>query len=206
MAYANNALQSGLSRARVGGSGFTLYRWNWNSGGQGIPDSNISGIMFARSVTDQSPTPVGTGTVPIHPMDSTYPEHLITPVATSMGTLTIEVYELLNKPAWGNLGGIGEIGSTKSATDLAEIFSRMASASSSLTVSKHLFKPKEGASATHTPERTGTASGFDEIKAKRQIYHNCVVSQVMDGETVEVGTMDILKQIVVNYTHYTRGK
>jgi hypothetical protein len=36
-------------------------------------------------------------------------------------------------------------------------------------------------------------------------YHNCVVSMVTDGETIEVGTMEVLKQMVVNYTHLTRG-
>lgn len=178
-------------RARVGGSGFTLFRWNW----KGADAASVRGIMFARSVTDQTPAPVGAGTTPIHPMDSTYPEHLITPVATSMGTLTLEVYELLGKTPWGHLEGIS------SANDLAAILSRVAEDNSSLSVHKHVFKPSN-TPGKHRPERTGEAS--DLIASQTMTYHNCVVSQVMDGETIEVGTMDVLKQIVLNYTHYTR--
>ena len=36
-------------------------------------------------------------------------------------------------------------------------------------------------------------------------YHNCVITDIGDGETIEVGTMEVLKTITIQYTHTTRG-
>jgi hypothetical protein len=32
-----------------------------------------------------------------------------------------------------------------------------------------------------------------------------VITNVLDGETIEVGTMEVLKQVTVGYTHVTRS-
>jgi hypothetical protein len=43
------------------------------------------------------------------------------------------------------------------------------------------------------------------MKPYTEEYHNCVISNVLDGETIEIGSMEVVKQITVNYTYMTRG-
>src|SRR3954468_13924142 len=86
---------------RVGGSGFTKI------------SIGTQVVTFCRMANDVSPAPVGTGTVPIHPMDSEYPIELITPQAASMGTLTLEIYDRWSARFWNQLaftkGGLAGI-------------------------------------------------------------------------------------------------
>lgn len=184
-------------RARTGG-GFTLYRWNFGAAKGGSANSTTQtqkpeALLFAHQVTDQSPAPVGPGTVAIHPMDATHPDHLITPGAISMGTLTLEFYELIDQPFWATLAGL------EKSTDLADIFNALAG--QDLMITKHIMIP--GSRNVTATRDAGEAPG--QLTQARQVeYHGCVVSNLLDGETVEVGTMEILKQVVINYTHITR--
>lgn len=172
-----NQLEGSRNRARVGGSGFTVFAWNNKP------------ILFARQISHQSPAPVGPGTVPIHPMDTPYPVELITPQAATMGTITLELYEVYGSNVWERLAGLGD--STGSGpVDIVGIFKTVADMKSPVRIFKYIRPPSiRGKIMTPYTEE----------------YHNCVVSQVMDGETIEVGTMEVLKQMVVNYTHLTRG-
>ncbi|MGD0511008.1 MAG: hypothetical protein ABSA33_04160, partial [Candidatus Micrarchaeaceae archaeon] len=36
-------------------------------------------------------------------------------------------------------------------------------------------------------------------------YHNCVITDVKDGETIQVGTLSITKQITIQYTYMSRN-
>lgn len=173
------------NRGRVGGSGYTVFAWDNGGAGSLVP------LGFARQISHQSPTPVGPGTVPIHPMDEPYPVELITAMATTMGTVTLELYELFGEPVWVQLAGLSGTSTSGSdaPVDLAGIFRAIANADKAIRIVKFIREPKRGA-------RGG--------KVYTEEYNNCVVSQLMDGETIEVGTMEVLKQIVVNYTHITR--
>lgn len=172
-----NDLTGRRNRARVGGSGFTVFAW------MNQP------ILFARQISHQSPVPVGAGTTPIHPMDAPYPVELVTPMAATMGTLTLELYELYGSNVWERLSGLSGTGAD-GPVDIVGIFKAVSNMSQPVTVFKYIRSP----SIRGTPFATYTEE-----------YHNCVISQVMDGETIEVGTMEIIKQMVVNYTHITRG-
>lgn len=181
----NNLIAGKSQRARVGGSGFTVFTW------QGNP------ISFARQISHQSPAPVGTGTVPIHPLDSPYPEQLITAQAITMGTLVLELYELYGANVWERLAGLGgnntANGTNADSThivDLANIFKAVANDNPI-----HIYRIIQ-------PPNFGFSKGFP---AYTQEFHNCVVSTLDDGETIEVGTMEVLKRITVNYTHITQG-
>jgi hypothetical protein len=185
-------LKGAKNRARVGGSGFTVFTWDNKP------------ILFARQISHISPTPVGAGTVPIHPMDEPYPVELITPQAASMGTLTLELYELYGAQVWERLAGYlggdpnatsalgsdGVTGKGKGPVDIVGIFNAVANASEPIRIIKYV-KP---------PQIRGRT-----MKPYTEEYHNCVISTVQDGETIEVGTMEIMKQLVVNYTYMTRG-
>lgn len=160
-------------RARLGGSGITTFYWNQSD----------RPIAFARQIAHVSPAPVGPGAVPIHPLDELHPTEIITPIATSMGQITLELYELYNKTAWDQLSIIA------GSSDLTEIFKAVADTPNDIKMYK-IITPPRGAGAN------------DE--RRREIYHKCVITNVADGETIEVGTMEILKQVTVAYTHMTR--
>jgi hypothetical protein len=124
-------------------------------------------------------------------MDTPYPVELVTPMAATMGTITLELYELYGANVWERLTGLaGNNGGGRGPVDIVGIFKAVANMSKPVTVFKYIRSP----SIRGKPFRTYTEE-----------YHNVVVSQVMDGETIEVGTMEVLKQMTLNYTHLTRG-
>lgn len=166
------------NRARTGGSAFTVFAWNSKP------------ILFAKQISHQSPTPVGPGTVPIHPMDTPYPLELMTPMAATMGTITLELYELWGSTIWERLSGLEKNPESGGPVDIVGVFKEISEQGSPVTIFKYI----------RYPSRDGKGPG-----AYTEEYHNCVVSQIMNGETIEVGTMEILKQMVINYTHSTIG-
>jgi hypothetical protein len=177
------------NRVRVGGSGFTVFTW------QSQP------IGFARQIGHTSPAPVGPGPVAIHPMDEPYPVQVITPGAAGMGTLTLELYELYGGKVWDRLGAkvgvqanqeqvVQDNGTLQGAVDLVDIFIQVAAIPGEIQVVKYIRPP--------------TLKGRTMLPYTEE-YHNCVITNVIDGETIEVGTMEVLKTVTVGYTHMTRG-
>jgi len=180
------------NRARVGGSGFTVFTWDNKP------------ILFAQTVVHTSPAPVGSGTVPIHPMDEPYPVELITPQAASMGSLTLNLFELYGAQVWERLakylgGDPAGTSNTQSDSingnghgpvDIVGIFNAVANTPNPIRIVKYV-KP---------PQIRGKS-----MKPYTEEYHNCVISNVLDGETIEIGSMEVVKQITVNYTYMTRG-
>lgn len=174
---AANDLAATGKRARVGGSTFTVFTW------QGTP------ISFARQIQHQSPQAVA-GTVPIHPLDSPYPEQLVTPMALTMGTLVLELYELYGANVWQRLKFLnGDAGVGGAPVDLAGIFQAVAN-SSPIHVYRIIRPPHIGGK---------------QMSPYTEEFHNVVVSSLDDGETIEIGTMEVLKRLTINYTHVTRG-
>lgn len=173
----DNQLNGSTDRARVGGSGFTVFTWDNEP------------ILYARQISHRSPTPVGAGTVPIHPMDTPYPVELITPLAATMGELVLELYELYGSNVWERLSTFATK-NNQGPVDIVGIFNAVANTSKPIRILKYIKPPK---------------IRNKQLSPYTQEYNNCVVSQVMDGETIEVGTMEVLKQMVVNYTHITQN-
>lgn len=175
-------LNGAQNRARVAGSGFTVFTWDNKP------------ILFAQQITHVSPQPVA-GVVPIHPLDEPYPVELITPQAANMGSLTLELYELYGAQVWERLasylGGDSKItGTGKGPVDIVGIFRAVANTPNPIRIIKYIRPP---------------AIRGKKMAPYTEEYHNCVISAVADGETIAVGTMEILKQITVNYTYMTRA-
>lgn len=175
-------LKGAQNRARVGGSGFTVFTWQNNP------------ILFARQISHSSPAPVA-NVQPIHPMDEPYPVELITPQAASMGTLVLDLYELYGAQVWERLasylgGDTKTSGTGKAAVDIVGIFQAVANTPEPIRIIKYIRPP---------------AIRGKTMRPYTEEYHNCVVSNVIDGETIQVGTMEIVKQLTVNYTYMTRG-
>ena len=184
------------NRARVAGSGFTIFTF------AGQP------IAFAQQVGEVSPTPVGPGPVAIHPLDEPYPVQVITPAASGMGSITLNLYELYNEKVWDRLasdvngsvsnpfGGVGSNdlntsgGVFDGAVDLVDVFIRQAEYSNNLNIVKYIRPPMIGG-------RKGTPYA--------EQYHGCVITNIMDGEQIEVGSMEIIKQVTVAYRFKTRN-
>lgn len=181
------------NRVRVGGSGFTFFTF------MNQP------LAFAQQVDYVSPGAVS-GPVAIQPMDERHPVQIITPAAAGMGALTLNLYELYNSKVWERLGsrvgytqppGNGAQNSASlgesilaGAIDIADIFQRVAEQKpSDLSVVKHIRPPKIAGNVG---------------KPYMEIYNNCVITDVRDGESIQVGTMEVIKQITVGFTHITR--
>ena len=139
-------------------------------------------IAFARQISHTSPPPVGPGAVPIQPLDATHPLEIITPAAVSMGQLTVELYELYGRRAWDELKDLA------GSNDLAQIFQRVANTPEAISMTKHVYPPR-GAN----------------VEPYFEQYQNCVITNVIDGETIEVGTMEVLKQVTIGYTKVKRS-
>lgn len=173
-----NDLTKAANRARVAGSTFTVFTW------QDQP------ITFAQQITVQSATPVA-DTVPIHPLDSPYPVQLVTPMALTMGALTLQLYELYGAYAWEQLKFLhGDAGVGGTPVDLANIFQAVANSPNPI----HIFR------VIRPPRIRGRT-----MNPYTQEFHNCVVSSLDDGETITIGSMEVIKTLTVNYTHVTRG-
>lgn len=187
MATASQTLQTAGYRTRVPGSAFTVFTWN----------NNVIG--FAQQVAVVSPTPVGTGATPIQPMDTPYAIEIVTPAAQTIGTITVQMFEMYNRKVWEQLAGLA------GAPDLVNIFIRVAAFGlGGIQVAKVIRPPLlTGA----TPVNPLSATDLSNIAAGGtsygEIYHNCVITNVQDGETIDIGTMFVAKQITLAYTYIT---
>lgn len=180
------------NRARVAGSGFTVFTWDNKP------------ILFAQQISHSSPQPVGAGVVQIHPMDEPYPVELVTPQAASMGTLVLDLYELYGAQVWerlasylgGDPAGTSTVradsinGSGKGPVDIVGIYNAVANTANPIRIVKYI-KP---------PQIRGRS-----MRPYTEEYHNCIISNVEDGETIQIGSIEVVKRLTVNYTYMTRG-
>jgi hypothetical protein len=184
------------ARVRVGGSAFTIFTF------RGQP------LAFCQQVSHTTPQPVGPGPVAIQPMDEPAPVQVITAAAAGMGSLTLNMIELYGSKVWDRLGAeVGYKGTNtpyvgtsayttqtssifNGAVDITDIMIRVAEeAPEDMSVVKYIRPPKLAG---------------DTVSPYSEIYHNCVIMNVLDGEQVEIGTMEVIKQITVGYTHMTQ--
>ncbi len=195
---ASNDTTNIVNRARVAGSGFTVITF------AGQP------VSFAQQFTETSPTPVGPGPVAIHPIDEPYPIQVITPAAAGMGSIVLGLYELYNEKVWDRLGAnvdnpdnpspFDQVRSNQintrngifhGAVDIVDVFIRQAEMpAGSLNVVKYIRPP--------------VINGQPGIPYK-ETYHGCVITNITDGETIEVGTMEIIKQVTIAYLYKRRS-
>src|SRR3954466_1303293 len=171
MAFSRGMTTGGKpARGRVGGSGFTAFYW----------DSQPIG--FCRELAHTSGTPVGPGPTPLQPLDEPYPIDILTPAAMTIGTLSLELYELYNHKVWDQLRWIsGEL-------DLVNVF---------LAMAEH--GPVQIVKVVRSPVLAGAVR-----REYADIFHGCVITNVEDGERIEIGTMEITKRLTVAYTKTTR--
>lgn len=199
------------NRVRIGGSGFTIFTF----GGQPV--------TFCQQVAHTSPQFVGAGASAIQPMDEPYPIEIITPIAAGMGQLTLNMFELFGSgghasKAWDRLGasvggglaapfggltnqGVGNVstllpnvtagnGPFAHKVDIVDIAITQAQLNpSQMQVVKYIRPLSAGAPVSPYSEE----------------YVGCVITQVVDGEQIDVGTLEVIKQITIAYRYTTRN-
>lgn len=192
------------NRVRIAGSGFTAFFF----GGQPI--------AFCEQVSHTSAQPVAPAT-PIQPMDEPRPVQIITPAAAGPGTIVLQLTELYLSKVWDRLGadlgldqtkgifnpsftspgtantvGVAGKGPLNGAVDIVDVFVRISQLPpNSVNVVKYIRPPALGGDTAQKP--------FVEQ------YMGCVISDIEDGEQITVGSMQIVKNITVMYTHVLRN-
>lgn len=161
-------------RVRIGGSGFTVF--HWLDPGVSGPGSGVNLIGYAENVTVNPIQPVAAPEV-IQPLNAQRPLEIITPGAATNGTITLTLVELYNKAIWQRFSTLAN------SQDIVDIFRTMASRSQGIHLTK-MIKPSTG------------------DKNYWETFYNVVVASVEDnGETIDVRTMSVQKQMTLWYTH-----
>lgn len=172
---------------RVGGSGFTAFHWEGQV------------IGFAQTIAHQSPQPVA-APVAIQPMDQRYPLQIITPAAVGPGTLSVQMYEMYNRKVWDQIMEVVDRNHTQGEqsnrlsvyNDLVEVFIRLANIGRGISCTKVIYPPNK-VQATKSQFYADT-------------YHNCTITDIRDDEQIDIGSMEIIKSMTLQYTHSTRSR
>lgn len=178
-------------------------------------------LVWCQQVGHQSPQPVAAPAA-VHPMDEPYPAAIITPVAAGPGQMVLNLIELFGSEGkvskvWDRLGvqipgatntnpfgsttssnssiflntGNPESGIFKNAADIVDIYIQQAK-----------FKPEECNIIKYVrPLPTGNNS---KTQPYFETYHECVITNVVDNEQVEIGSMEVVKQVSLMYRYVTR--
>ena len=80
------------------------------------------------------------------------------------------------------------------AVDIVDIFIRQAQLAPSQTEVVKIIRPLGASGPAGSP-----------IQPYTEEYHGCVITNVQDGEQIAIGTMEVLKQITINYRYMTRN-
>ena len=183
----NAAASSGPKLFRVGGSGFTAFHWQHKV------------IGFAQTIGHQSPQPVAPP-VAIQPMDQQHPLEIITPAAVGPGTLQIQIYEMYNQKVWDEIMRVTDVSFPQSIqtnrqqfyNDLSEVFIRLSNIGKGITCTKVIYPPNK--------VQTGVKNQFYADN-----YYNCKITDIRDDEQIDIGSMEIIKNMTVQYTHTARS-
>jgi hypothetical protein len=141
---------------------------------------NGATVAYLERIVDSGQQPVGQGMAEIHPLGQKYPLEFAVPNALTGGRLTLTVDELWNKSVWQHLNGL------ESANDLLDVWTVFRANAAAITC-KTIVKPPN--------------TNYWRTKT----YHNIVIIGIDDGETIEIGTMQLLKNITAAYTHSSRA-
>lgn len=150
--------------------------------GSGFTTFNYRGqpIAFLDTIQDSGQSAFGgSGVEGIIPIGAKHPVEVVTSRVLDFGRLTLSIRELWNEPVWYQLAGLRGVG--ESITDVWQALAADPSAVSCQMIVK--------------PPASNVWRG--------KTYHNCVVTDIADGETVTVGALSISKTIVIAYTHKT---
>jgi hypothetical protein len=147
--------------------------------GSGFTTLNWMGqpIAFLDEFTDSGQDPVAQPE-PVHPIGDKFPREIATARALQAGTLTLTIRELWNEPVWWQLAGVAR------TYDIVDVYQALAAMPSGVSA-QMIIKPPGGGSW------------------RGNTYHNLVITQIADNETVRIGSMTFPRAITAMYTNKT---
>ena len=132
-------------------------------------------LAYLQTMQDTPPTPVAQA-MAVQPIDEPVPLEIVTAMAVGVGTLRVSFYELWNAPVWALLPGL------QGTNNLLEVLKRQIQLGT-ITMQKVIKSP------------TG--------QMRARVFHNCVVTDIDEGENVNIGTMVLPKTLTVQYCYST---
>ena len=153
--------------------------------GSGFTWFNYRGtvVAFTQALGIISPAPVAEPQA-VQPLNYRRPAEIVVPRAIGAGTLTVTGIELWNQPVWARLTGLG------AARDLADVFQLMWNSGTADLVASVVVDPPPGRGS----------SGRKYFRT----FHGIKISNIDDGETVDITTMTQGKVITMMYAWSTR--
>lgn len=112
----------------------------------------------------------------VQPMDESVPLEIVTAMAVGVGTLKCTFYELWNGPVWAMLPGLG------GTSNLLQVLQAQINLGT-VTMQKVIRSP------------TGIM--------RSRVYHNVVITDIDEGENINIGTMTLPKTITLQYCYTT---
>jgi hypothetical protein len=132
-------------------------------------------LAYLQTLQDTPPTPVATAQA-VQPIDQRVPLEIVTAQAVGVGTLRCAFYELWNAPVWSLLPGLA------GTTNLLDVLQRQLTLGA-ITMQKVIQSP------------TGIMRGY--------VYHGVVITDIDQGENINIGTMTIQRTMTFQYCYTT---
>lgn len=140
-------------------------------------------IAFLEQVEDSGQRAFSDAGAPyqfIQPIGARHPIEIATSRVLQGGTLQLTIRELWNAPVWHQLQGLA------GTNNIVDVFDALAADPSYVTC-QTTITPPNGAG-----------------RPRGKIFHNCVVVDISDNDTITVGGLAVTKGIVVAYTHSSK--
>lgn len=150
---------------------------NTRVGGSGYTTLLFQGrrLSYLQVIQDTPPTPVATAQA-VQPIDEPVPIEIVTAAAVGVGTIRMTFYERWHSPAWAMLPGL------EGTNNLLEVLMRQISLGN-ITMQKIMRSP------------TGIM--------RARVYHGVVITDIDEGENINIGTMTLPKTLTAQYTYTT---
>lgn len=146
-------------------------------GGSGFTTMTFRGtrLAYLQTLQDTPPQPVA-GAQVVQAIDDETPSEIVTAQAVGAGSLRLTFYELWNTPVWSQLPGFD------GTNNLLEVLKRQITLGE-VTCRKLIASP----------------SGI----TRARVYHGCVITDIDEGEQINIGTMTLPKTITMQYIKTT---
>lgn len=146
--------------------------------GSGFTTFNYRGqaIAFLEAFQDSGQQPLSNPEA-IIPLGASYPVEIATGRVLNAGSLTLTIRELWNGPVWQQLQGLA------GTNNIVDVYRAIAADPAAVTCQMIIRSP------------TGIVRG--------KTYHNCVITNIDDSESVNIGALTVPRNMTVMYTNTT---
>ena len=122
--------------------------------------------------------PSGQGWEAITPLGKRHAVEIATSRVLGPGQLRVGVRELWDQPVWAQLKGLAN------ANHILDVWEALEADPAPVSCQMLIKTP-------------------GNRKNRKKVFHNCVITRIDDGETVQIGTISVAKNLNIVYTHIT---